>query len=176
MKVEGAGKKSVFKRPWFWIVVVVLVVAVVGGAAGLGGDEDMQGSEFNINIDTVKNGSPEMIPDITYGDAYDNFFANTEWGGFTATTGEDVVEFSGDCTYYEKAARVYIQFVLDESGETFSMYYAKMKVGEEESEMDEQTFIELVYNPFSTYSEEVLGKPLDDDVQAAFEEMYNSYN
>ena len=171
MKVEGAGKKSVFKKPWFWIVVVVLVVAIGGGAAGLSGDEDMQGSVFNINIDSVKNGNPEMIPDITYGDAYDNFFANPEWRGFTADTGEEVVEFSGDCTYY-----VYIQFVLDEDGESFSICYAKIKVGEEEIDLDEQTFVELVYNPFSAYSEDVLGKPLDDDVQAAFEEMYNSYN
>ena len=58
--------------------------------------------------------------------------------------------------------------------DSFSMYYAHMNVGDETITLDEQMFLELVYTPFATYSEEVLGKELEEDVQDAFEQIYES--
>lgn len=175
MKLEKAEKKSFFKKPWFWIVAVIVLVGFV---AILGSEDnsndDLQGSKYDSNIEMVKKGSPELIPNITYEQAYENFFGNPQWRGFTADTGEQVVEFTGDCTYYDEEAEVYIQFVL-EGTTAFSLYYAHINVNGETISLDEQTIVELVYTPFATYSEEVLGKPLDDDVQEAFEEIYNSY-
>lgn len=174
MKLEKAEKKSVFKRPWFWLVIAVAIIGVIAIVGSGDSNDDLQGSVFDSNIDMVKKGSPELIPDITYGQAYENFFANPQWRGFTADTGEHVVEFTGDCTYYDEDAQVYIQFVI-ESETSFSMYYAHLNVGGETISVDEQTFVELVYTPFKTYSEEVLGRALDDDVERTFEEIYNSY-
>lgn len=174
MQLEKAGKKSVFKKPWFWIVIAVVVGVIALVGSGEDSNGDLQGSKYDSNIEMVKSGSPELIPNITYEEAYDNFFGNPQWRGFTADTGEQVVEFTGECTYYDETAEVYIQFVM-EGTTSFSMYYAHMNVGGETISLDEQTFIELLYTPFATYSEEVLGKQLDKDVQEIFEEIYNSY-
>lgn len=174
MQLEKAGKKSIFKKPWFWIAIIVAVIAIIAlSGSDDGTSDDLQGSQFDSSIELVKGGAPLLIPDITYQDAYENFFDNPQWRGFTADTGEKVVEFTGDCLYYEEDAQVYIQFVIEED-DSFSMYYAHMNVGGETITLDEQTFIELVYTPFATYSEEVLGKELEDDVQEAFEQIYES--
>lgn len=175
MKLETAEKKSILKRPWFWVVIAVVVIGIIAIAGIDDADDDLQGSVFDSSIDMVKSGNPELIPNITYEQAYENFFGNPQWRGFTSDTGESVVEFAGDCTYDDEDARVYIQFVID-SESSFSLHYAHLNVGDETIPVDEQTFIEFVYTPFETYSEEVLGKALDDDVQRAFEEMYNSYD
>ena len=36
----------------------------------------------------VKNGYPEAAPQITYGDAFDNFFVNRTWKYFESTDGK----------------------------------------------------------------------------------------
>ncbi|MBQ6358919.1 MAG: hypothetical protein IJI97_08250 [Clostridia bacterium] len=36
MKRKGGGKKPIYKRPWFWVVVVVLIL----GLGGLGSQEE----------------------------------------------------------------------------------------------------------------------------------------
>ena len=174
MQLEKAGKKSIIKRPLFWIVLVLVIGFCIIIASEDEEDENLQGSKYDINIDLVKNGSPTLIPDITYEQAYHNFFGNPQWRGFVADTGENVVEFTGECTYYDEEAKVYIQFVLEEE-DTFSMHYASMSVGDETITLDQQMFVELVYTPFATYSEEVLGKPLEEDVQDAFEDIYDLY-
>ncbi|MBR2477148.1 MAG: hypothetical protein IKB50_03315 [Clostridia bacterium] len=153
------------------ILAMLLMSATFCGCSEKDTSSKLQGSRFDSNISMVKNGHPELIPDITYEEAYDNFFANPQWRGFEADDGSEVVEFSGECTYDGEDAEVYIQFVIEDE-ESFSMYYAEMTVGDETFEVDEQTFIELVYTPFETYSQEVLGKDLDRDVQDAFAEIY----
>ncbi len=175
MQLEKAGKTSIFKKPWFWIAIVAIVIVfVVIVSSQESTNDDLQGSKYDASIELVKNGSPTLIPNITYQQAYENFFGNPQWRGFTADTGEKVVEFTGECTYYDEDAQVYIQFVI-EGTDSFSLYYAHMNIGDETITMGEQMFVELVYIPFEVYSEEVLGKELNSDVQEAFEEIYESY-
>lgn len=163
------GKTKKFLRRFFACMVAVLVVMTVFTACSSSGNsnEKLQGSKLNHNILMVKLGSPELIPDITYEDAYDNFFVNPEWRGFEADDGSDVVEFSGECTYGGEDATVYIQFVVENS-ETFYMHYVSIDVGGEQIDADYQTYADLVYTPFSDYAENVLGEELDDDVKNEF--------
>lgn len=166
-------KKCSIKRIWISLIMAVVLIAALVGCSETDTNSDLQGSRFDSNILMVQNGHPELIPNITYKEAYDNFFANPEWRGFKADDGSDVVEFSGECTYYDEEAEVYIQFVIDDE-ESFSMYYAGLTVGDEKFAVDDQTFVELIYTPFETYSQEVLGKDLDQDIQDAFVKIYNS--
>lgn len=64
----------------------------------------------------VKTGHPNTYPDITYGDAFDNFFGTPTWKYFEADTGEDVVEFTGYCTYHDVEVKARLQFILAEDG------------------------------------------------------------
>ena len=134
--------------------------------------DELQGSWFDSRISIVKNGSPELIPNITYDDAYGNFFTNPKWRCFDAEGGEEVVEFSGGCTYGGDDAEVYIQFLLDEDHETFELYYAGITTAEGKTVADDNLILQLIYTPFSDYSENVLGESLDPETEAAFEEMY----
>ena len=67
----------------------------------------------------VKNGTPEAWPDITYDEAFSKFFSNRHWRYFKSDTGEDVVEFTGDCIYREAQVTVRMQFILDVENGTF---------------------------------------------------------
>ena len=67
----------------------------------------------------VKNGYPSTIPEITYEQAFENFFSSPTWKYFDATTGEQVVEFTGYCSYRDAKVKARLQFILNEDGETF---------------------------------------------------------
>lgn len=67
----------------------------------------------------VKYGYPENYPDVTFGEAFDNFFAMPTWKYFKADTGEDVVEFTGYCTYQDAEVKARLQFILNDD-DTFS--------------------------------------------------------
>lgn len=68
----------------------------------------------------VKNGYPAAYPSITYGQAFDEFFSSPTWRYFEADSGEDVVEFTGWCTYQEAEVKARLQFILSEDGQSFS--------------------------------------------------------
>lgn len=166
-------KNLFFKKMRFSIIAIAALMIFLVGCSVSDTDSDLQGSRFDGNIPMVQNGHPELIPDITYKEAYENFFTNPQWRGFESETGEKIVEFSGGCTYYGEEAEIYIQFVIEDE-ETFSMYYAGCTVGDEKFDLGEQEFVELVYTPFEVYSREVLGEDLDRNIQETFEEIYAS--
>lgn len=68
----------------------------------------------------VKNGYPAAYPSITYGQAFDGFFSSPTWTYFRADSGEDVVEFTGWCTYKEAEVKARLQFILSKDGKSFS--------------------------------------------------------
>ena len=60
-------------------------------------------------------------PDIPVGKAFDQFFANGEWKSFKSTDNQLVVEFNGDCTWYNAPAKMKVQFVIN--GNEFTVYH-----------------------------------------------------
>jgi hypothetical protein len=77
----------------------------------------------NKYIDYVKNGSPKSYPNITYGKAFGSFFANPTWKYFKSDENQDVVEFSGACSYQNVNVTARVQFLLDVDNGTFDVYY-----------------------------------------------------
>lgn len=70
-------------------------------------------------VKMVKGGTNSRFPDVTYGDAFEDFFGNPTWTCFTADTGEEVVEFTGDCTYQEIGVKARLQFIVHKAEESF---------------------------------------------------------
>lgn len=68
---------------------------------------------------SVKNGHPESYPDVTFGDAFEQFFGAPTWKYFESDDGMDVVEFTGYCTYQDAEVKARLQFILNDDG-TFS--------------------------------------------------------
>ena len=91
------------------------------------------------NIMGVKLGTTSDYPGVTYGEAFEEFFAKPKWEYFKGTqegpddNGDgqpdyvnediDVVEFTGYCTYQEVEVKALIQFTLDNEAGTFEATY-----------------------------------------------------
>lgn len=77
----------------------------------------------NKYVQMVKGGYRENNPDLTYEDAFQAFFGTPRWKYFHGADGQDVVEFTGDCTYQDVSVKARIQFVVDEENGTFEATY-----------------------------------------------------
>ena len=176
--------KVEFRKGWGYLVlipIIFLFAVAINAAAGSSGEDvssQLQGTENAEKINIVRNGCPSLIPNITFAEAYENFFANPDWRYFVADDEEEseIVEFVGDCTYDGEDAEVYIQFLLyDETDDlAFELYYAGIKKNDIVIDSDDSIIIELIYKPFSDYAENVLGEPLSDEVEKQFELAYQS--
>lgn len=71
----------------------------------------------------VKGGYRENNPDLTYEKAFSSFFAVPRQKYFESEESQDIVEFTGDCTYHDTAVKARIQFVVDEENGTFEAKY-----------------------------------------------------
>ena len=67
----------------------------------------------------VKNGYPMAYPNCLYGEVFDEFFASPTWVYFQGDGGENVVEFTGICTYMDVEVKARLQFILNMEEETF---------------------------------------------------------
>lgn len=54
---------------------------------------------------------------------FPNFFAQPQWKHFKSDDQQNVVEFTGDCTYQDVPVKARIQFVVDEKAGTFETTY-----------------------------------------------------
>lgn len=77
----------------------------------------------NQYVRMVKGGYRVDDPDLTYEDAFTAFFGTPRWKYFESEDGQDVVEFTGDCTYQDVPVKARIQFVVDEENGTFEATY-----------------------------------------------------
>lgn len=116
----------------------------------------------------VKNGHPVTYPDICYGDAFDNFFGTPTWKYFQADTGEDVVEFTGYCTYHDVEVKARLQFILETDG---TITYGAMSFNDvPQTQIITATMVETA---FDTYMEnkgitaDAKADASDNDSQAA---------
>ena len=91
------------------------------------------------NVLSVKGGHPTDYPNITYGDAFENYFGDPTWKSYKGTqdgpdeNGDgkpdytindvDVVEFTGYCMYQDVKVKALIQFALDKENGTFTTEY-----------------------------------------------------
>ena len=79
------------------------------------------GAKYNKTIQLVRNGTLQINPNVPIGKAFDQFFANGKWKSFTSTENETVVEFNGDCTWYNAPAKTKVQFIVN--GNSFNLEY-----------------------------------------------------
>ncbi len=94
-------------------IVSALVMIVLFGGCGTGG--------YDENVLRVREGTMYMNPSVTVGKAFDQFFSDGKWRSFTSTENELIVEFKGDCSWYNAPAKMTVQFLL--SGSEFELKY-----------------------------------------------------
>ena len=103
----------------------------------------------NKRVEGVKNGYYEGLEEITYGDAFKEFFSHRTWKSIDGDDGEEMVEFTGHCLYQDQDVNVRLQFILSDDGERFvpgDLYI------DEKLQNGSQTDA-LLYKVFTTYAE-----------------------
>lgn len=159
--------------------IVILLLTFLCVLCFAGCDEtDVEDNVRNVtdaldeHVIGVKDGYPEVIPEITYGEAFENFFGNPTWKYFESTDGKDVVEFTGRCTYMDQEVKARLQFILSDDGETFEQGALSF------NDVPQSALITsaLIYKAFETYAEEndiTLGTNLEDEFQTETDFYYD---
>ena len=130
---ECNAKIKKHRAIWLLIVLAIIIALlfIPFGGDGTPGVVDYFKDLTQVNdehVRGVKYGSPNSYPDITYADAFENFFGSPTWTYFRGTqersnAEHDVVEFTGTCLYRDSEVKARIQFVLSEDGKTFEATY-----------------------------------------------------
>lgn len=82
-----------------WGSVAGVIITIIMFAIALFSSND---------IDSVKNACPNKYPDISYGEAFDNYFRNGVW----SSPRDDVVRFEGESNCQGEMAYTRIQFTI----------------------------------------------------------------
>ena len=114
--------------------------------------EDPKAEELFINA--VRNAVPGDYPDITIGEAYENYFSSPEWSAFEGASSYDddtidfIVEFKGGCIYKDAEAQALIQFTFDPELEGFEATFFSLD-GEPMEFRDLNAVSEIAYYQLS---------------------------
>ena len=107
------------------IIALIIIGVIMDASSGFPSDSYSRLVEdSDEHILGVKYGSPSSYPDITYANAFGNFFGSPKWKYFRGSTDNsskvyDVVEFTGSCMYRDVEVDARIQFTISDDGETF---------------------------------------------------------
>ncbi|MDF2614024.1 MAG: hhoB [Clostridia bacterium] len=78
-------------------------------------------SDAFINI--VKQGNFDAFLGQAIGSHFNSFFDNPKWTYFRSTEQENVVEFTGACSYKNKDVTILIQFIVNPLNDSFKVIY-----------------------------------------------------
>jgi len=139
----------------------------------------ISGNEDNKYISIIKDASPIRYPEATYGEGFDNYFANAEWTTFTTDDKRQIVEFNGKSEFEGSDINVCIQYDVT-SGTASISYYEMMNNNDKDISDDSmlltlyESIFENIYNkknyalPSKSLSEEYLGQYLAYELIGAF--------
>lgn len=102
----------------------------------------------NEYVSMVKSGSPNGYPNITYEQAFGDYFSEPKWKYFRAEDGRDVVQFDGTCMYDGNTADICFQFVLDVDKGTFTTEYMGIN-GEAQSVLAISSVVDKVFEDYA---------------------------
>lgn len=78
-------------------------------------------------VSAVRAGCPSGYPDITYQEAFEDYFSNPTWKSIGKDeNGNEEVKFIGNCTYFDQPAKAEIKFTVYEDQEKFVVSSVKI--------------------------------------------------
>jgi len=113
---------------------------------------------------SVKKGCPNQYPDITYEEAFEEYFANPTWKNIGKDEeGNEIVKFTGSCAYLGNEAIAEIKFkIYEEQG---SFIVSSVKVNNEEMDVLGNVLIMTVFEEY-----------IDNHSQANYDDNTNDYS
>ncbi len=135
------------------LAAIMLLLSACSSATLDGAGKELEDTIANATdadnkyVQMVKGGYRPDDPDVTYEDAFTAFFGTPRWKYFESEDGQDVVEFTGDCTYQDVPVKARIQFVVDEENGTFEASYLAFN----EVPQDALTLAAVISKAFEEY-------------------------
>lgn len=123
-------------------VIIILTFALLVGGAFV--QHDFQ------YVYIVQTSCPNGFSNISYKDAFNEYFTDRKWEHFTSTEDQNVVEFTGTGIYDGKESEIKIQYVLTEIDE--NLYSVKPYTGSVDGELlpqiNFQLYIEGIFTQY----------------------------
>lgn len=110
--IQSVSSKSRLTNILAVLSIVLIIFSVISSP---------QKSETSNNLDVYINTIQETQladSEYTYREVFTDFFSNPTWEHFTTEEGEEVVEFTGECTYDEKEVKIKIQYLITNETQT----------------------------------------------------------
>ena len=85
-------------------------------------EDSTQKKDEDYYVQLIKTATPTDYLDKTYGEAFDDFFNNPHWA-YVEMDGEQIIDFTGQCTYDGEDVNCEIMFKLDMQEGTFEVKY-----------------------------------------------------
>ena len=121
-------------EPLFFTVEIIILIICINSANATG------------VVDSVRKGTPKNNPNVTYEEAFDNFFANPEWkSAGKDDEGNKLVKFTGNCTYFDEYSSAVVTFTVYD--ETFTVSSIKVN-GQELGAILTNAIIEQVFDEY----------------------------
>ena len=101
-------------------------------------------------IQFIQEAHFDNIPEISFGEALEEFCSETEWKAFVSDKEREIVEFNGRCKYQGRQEEICLQFVLDMDEASYLVDYLSL-TGESQTKREKLDFLKEV---FVTYGKE----------------------
>ena len=119
---------------------IVLTLIMVNAAILTGCSES-----YDKNVMFVREGTMYINPSVPVGKAFDQFFANSKWKSFKSTDNLLIVEFNGDCNWFNAPAKMTIQFRIEDD----EFYLHHLNINDVAmDEIDSMSIIEKVLSEY----------------------------
>jgi len=125
--------------------VILIVVIIVTSVRPSGGGNDKY-------VQIVKEGTLDAYPQMTVGEAFDDFLDNPKWESGVSDNGERFVNVTGEILCDGDKTEIIIQFIVDKKDRAFQ-YNACEIDGIPQSDLIVWGLLETIYNGGSTSTE-----------------------
>jgi major membrane immunogen (membrane-anchored lipoprotein) len=117
------------KKSALTVFLLASMIAITGCGSDSNSDSSSDYSASDLaelfadsaNVSSVKNGTVGACPSATLGEMADAFMSSPSWEEFTSTTGNTVVQLSGEISYDGNPAEAVLQWSV--SGSSFETEY-----------------------------------------------------
>lgn len=125
------------------VILLVVIIAVSVRSSGVESDKYVQ---------IVKSGTLDVYPQMTVGEAFDDFLDNPKWESGLSDDNERFVNVKGGILYYDEEAEIIVQFFVDEKDNSFQ-YHACEIDGIPQNNLVVLDLFETIYNGDSVSTE-----------------------
>lgn len=130
------------------ILAVISIILIIFSVTSLPGNK-----ATTVNTDVYEQTIQESILDdssYTYKEVFNGFFANPIWEHFTGDENQEIVEFTGECSYQEKDVKVTVQYLITNETEA-SVEYELIYFDIDGEPQDLTTFEEMISAAIESY-------------------------